>query len=386
MSRTQREFTGNIGRPQPDLDAYSSGFNGVGIGDNANDSTAFESESLSDVNDLTSAWSAVDGFPDSFWMGFDASGALHNQSLGTSLTGLTSLEFNNDLSSVNASPNFNSYSDSSMNTEPSHPQLDGRVGLHSAMMSPPANASHECSREAYETLSNLSLLDATRTHPIASITPGSASLVAKTTPSVPFDQILQINREASERTSRLLACSCARYPHLTLQYASIIALILHWYQQAAGDTQGTPEGLMVSSGDTNLSHRIRPRSISESVSGPQSPWSSGATTTINSTNTTSTPMGPGTPTRSVAPTQIAMGSFNIDDQQVQTALTIQLLLGEIRRTGRLIDIFSSRGTTNIQDFAFSGVDSLYKTLSSWLKLEHSRVTDLMKSRLKEVST
>ena len=83
--------------------------------------------------------------------------------------------------------------------------------------------------------------------------------------------------------------------------------------------------------------------------------------------------------------QMAMGSFNIDDQQVQIALTIQLLLGEIKRTGGLIDLFSLRSSSGVDEFSFSSVDSLYKSLSVWLRREHSRIADAMKSRLKEVS-
>lgn len=44
----------------------------------------------------------------------------------------------------------------------------------------------------------------------------------------------------------------------------------------------------------------------------------------------------------VTPAKMAVGVFNVDDQRVQTAVNIRLVPGEMRRTERLIDQFTSR--------------------------------------------
>lgn len=87
---------------------------------------------------------------------------------------------------------------------------------------------------------------------------------------------------------------------------------------------------------------------------------------------------------------MAIGTFNVDDLRVQTALKIQLLLGEMRRAARLIDQFiASHGSGNQRlrdELSSSGEDSLYQSLDSWLRNEHSRIANMMKSQLQELNT
>jgi hypothetical protein len=64
---------------------------------------------------------------------------------------------------------------------------------------------------------------------------------------------------------------------------------------------------------------------------------------------------------------------------------IQLLLGEIAKIGFLIDLFTSESANGVDEFTSGNVDGLYKSLSSWLRQEHLRVSDILRSRLKDVS-
>ena len=86
----------------------------------------------------------------------------------------------------------------------------------------------------------------------------------------------------------------------------------------------------------------------------------------------------------VAPTHMALGSFNIDNEQVQGALRIQVLLGEVKRTSSLIDL--CRSSSGVNESTFGSVDGLNKSLSSWLRKEHSKIADIMRSRLMEAIT
>ncbi|KAF2475852.1 uncharacterized protein BDR25DRAFT_339825 [Lindgomyces ingoldianus] len=188
---------------------------------------------------------------------------------------------------------------------------------------------HDCSRKAYDMLGRLSLFDDRSLG-----TPLAAD-------EVPFDHVLRLSREASEQLSKLLACSCAPCPSLTFVKASIISKILSWYHQAA---------------------------ICMQVAASR------ALTAIPN---------------SVTPACIAVGSFNVDDERVQAALKIQLLLGEMRRAGLLIDQFTMHGTGSTYHDDQSNpdsVDRLYKHLTTWLKGEHSRIIHIMRSKLRELNS
>jgi len=118
------------------------------------------------------------------------------------------------------------------------------------------------------------------------------------------------------------------------------------------------------------------------MTGSLSSWSS---STVN-TGSAGTPTLTGATAIAVTPTHMTMGSIDVDNKQVQTALRTQLLFGEIRRTSHLIQLFASRSSSDIDEFTFSAVDSLYKSLSSWSRTEHLRITDIIQSKLKEVNS
>lgn len=215
---------------------------------------------------------------------------------------------------------------------------------------------HDCYREAHEIFGSLSFQNM---HPILATPGSSTNPYASLSKCVPLDQILSVNRKSSDQLSHLLRCPCAQSPHLVLLYASIISRILVLYEQAVRQNSLTPE------------YKTEP------LICPPMSWSS----TPLDMGDNYTPLAGGS-ALTVAPTQMAMGSFDIDDQ-MQAVLQIQLVLSEIRRMGAVVDLFASRTSTS-EDSSFSGVSSLYKTLSAWLRKDHTRAAEMMCSRLKHM--
>ena len=80
----------------------------------------------------------------------------------------------------------------------------------------------------------------------------------------------------------------------------------------------------------------------------------------------------------VAEVPVLMGTFNIEDQNLQAVIRNQLLLSELKKTGNLIDRFIS------QDYGESsghGVTSLYSHLGVWLQSEYSKTVRILRLRL-----
>ena len=378
--RRPDEYTGSISRDRPDDNNCSSGATGSVI-----DSIVLNSGPFSSVNSVPSAWDASDDYIDSLMTSVDMSDALQTDLLESSNSNFASLEFDDHLLHTNMQtgsistleiPEVEGFSTSAAETKPSQTQVDENVNFDSVSMPYAGSGAHDCSREAYDILGSLSLLNLNMAHCVPGSASSSASTPASTTHRVPFDYILFLNRESSERLGRLLTCHCARWPHQALLYASIISLVLTWYQEAAGCTQKASWSPVATATDTASPY--------ESSSGSPSPWSTTPVFTAVGTGGASTPTYTGATALAVAPTHMAIGSFNIDDQEVQAALRIQLLLGESRRTGALIDLY--RSSSGINELQFSSVDSLHNSLTSWLKTEHLRIADVMRSRLREVST
>ena len=379
IPRRPEEYTSSISTDRPDDKSCNSGVNG-----SVSDGVFMSSGLFHNVNSVPSAWGAGDSENNSLLTSVDASDVLQNDLSGSSISNFASLDFYRDLLDTNlqsgplstlASPKLEGYPSTAAETTASQPQIDEKVFFDSASMPFAQSGDHDCSREAYDILGSLSLLHLDETRGKPGSASSSASTKASNTHHVPFDHILRLNRESSDRLGRLLTWYCARWPHQALLYASIISLVLTWYEEAAGYTQKVSWSPVATAADTV--------SCRESPSGSQSPWS---TTTVGVLNVDGLriPTYTGATALAVAPTHMAMGSFNIDDEQVQTALRIQVLLGEVKRTGALIDLY--RSSSGVDDFRFSSVDGLYKSLSSWLKNEHSRIADLMRSRLMETST
>lgn len=157
---------------------------------------------------------------------------------------------------------------------------------------------------------------------------------------VPFDHMLCLSREAIDQLTKLQACSCAPCPSLAFLKASIVSKVLLWYHQATICMQAAASRI------------------------------------------------PTTMPPSVPPANIAIGTFSVDDERVQAALKIQLLLGEMRRAGLLIDRFTLHEEDSIINNnkpSLDRVDGLYQHLTTWLKAEHSRIIHIMRTKLREVN-
>lgn len=350
------------------------------------------------VNNVLPAQGTVDGHSDNFKASIDSLDAMHGDLFGHYLPDITSLEFSDGFfanmetapTSTLTPPESERYSTPAPQTDASQTQVDESRYLDNALMSPVSSKSHDCFREAYDILGSLSFHSLNNTHSISeSPSPGSASSTVSSANRVPLDHVLRLNREASERLGHLLTCACAGFPQLTVLCASIISQVLLLYQQAAGYTQSAAWNPTATKQDTALHHASLSGSSPTSGSGSwggSSAWS----TTAASPFGTECPKS-ARPLRqftglAVVPAKMAVGTFNVDDLRVQTALKIQLLSGEMRRVGRLIDQFTSHhsGQCLGDEHTFGGVESLYQSLDSWLRAEHSRIANMMRSRLREL--
>lgn len=257
--------------------------------------------------------------------------------------------------------------------------------LDSGLLPPTDSPYHDCFREAYDILGSLSFQGSVNapnsTTPLPTSTTTSASTLGRNPQSVPLDQMLRLNREASQRLGRLFECVCATCPHHALLYASIISRMLIRYQEAVAET---PEA---ASNNMPL-----PRPSSSSISGDMlSMWPHTANSTIgaggamvacNSTSTSQTECMAGGPDR------MTIGTFDVDDMRVQTALKIQLLSGEMGRVSRLIHQFTSHRSgrdSDKDDYSLRGGNGLYETLDSWLRGEHSSIANTLRSKLRELN-
>ena len=387
VSRTPGEYRGSIDRDRPCNNSCTSGSSGSVV-----DGSVLTSGLFPNINNVPSVWGAVDGYPNSLMTSVDAPDAFHGDLLGPSLQDFLSMEFDDDLLPALASPELEGYSTPEAQTKHSQNQVDESLHFDSTLMPPAGNKGHDCSREAYDILGSLSFLKLKKAYSISQSPPGSASMTANTANPVPLDHVLCLNREISERLGRLLACSCARSPHLALLYASIISQILIWYQQAAGCTQSTSWSPVAVALDTASQQGSLTESSPKSGSGCLGEfftWSNTAASTFSSGSATSTSALADSTGLAVTPAKMAIGTFNVDDSQVQTALRIQLLSGEMRRAGCLIDQFTSHNSGGhglAEEYAFGGVNSLYQSLDSWLRGGHSRIVNMMRSKLRELNT
>ncbi|KAJ5698621.1 hypothetical protein N7462_000626 [Penicillium macrosclerotiorum] len=258
-----------------------------------------------------------------------------------------------------------------------------RPDKYAEYLTPPLSSGcrdHDCPQEVCEILSRLSNINLMKGH----------STPSGTAASVPLDHMLRLNREASEQLRRLLTCPCAKSANLVLLYASNISRVMLWYQQAAACTS-SPSWRQASLTPDATSQNTSPAASSpdySSGSGTGSTnWSSMGT---HSTFHTGATTGGTHSEMSVTTAKMAIGTFDVDDLRVQTALKIQLLLGEMRRASQLIDQFVTSHGAGHQcrddEPNFGGLDTLYQSLDSWLRDEHSRITNWMKARLRELNS
>lgn len=228
------------------------------------------------------------------------------------------------------------------------------------LISPASKSSdeaHSCAREAYEIFRDL-ICPAPSLH-----APESNSI----TVSAQLDQVLQFNRNAIDRLTRVLKCPCATSGHRAMVHASIVSRILIWYQQAAGWTgssSGKPRSSALADSPTS-----RPASSS---SRPPPPAMTAASTSA------SPPSLVQATGFSVEHVPVSIGTFTIEDQKVQAVFRNQLVLSELKKTAKLIDLFTSQ---DLSESSSSGVAGLYSHLGTWLRSEHSKTVRILKYEL-----
>ncbi|KAI1667287.1 Zn clus domain containing protein [Pyrenophora tritici-repentis] len=245
---------------------------------------------------------------------------------------------------------------------------------------PAESKHHDCFLEAYKILGRLAFQGSNQTPCMPQSPTMSVSAVFDMTHDVPLDHMLRCNRESSERLGRLLTCLCLSSPHHALLYASIIDRMLSRYQEATTDT------LAAASYHVSPS---QPSPVSRSGSGSDfSAWSSVTCSTGTDDGGLSDSIATSSHTRpNVKAAKVAIGNFNVDDIRVQTALKIQLLSGEMGRVKDLIDQFDLYKCNGGSDeYTFGGGNGLFETLSSWLRSEHSKLANSLRSKLRELNT
>ncbi|MCJ1366859.1 hypothetical protein MMC16_005989 [Acarospora aff. strigata] len=200
------------------------------------------------------------------------------------------------------------------------------------------SGTHCCYGLAYTTLASL--------HFGSSASPSSFShFIRPPAPPVPtLDHVLRNNKTAISNVLQLLACSCARDPHLAMLYASITSKILIWYQVAAG---------------------IKTSAFSSKAAAAPVP------SAANGSTASPSEMG-----STVALMPITIGAFSLDEED-QESLRRQLLLSALRKAGQLIDTFMTRHSEAGDDLD-GAVGDLYATLGGWLKSELLRTIREMK--------
>ncbi|KAI1655197.1 hypothetical protein F4813DRAFT_398548 [Daldinia decipiens] len=377
----------------PDDSSYSRR-----AGSSISDTILPRTNSSSSINDIHSAWGAAEEYSSHAMTSVSVLDEFHNDQLGPPLTNFSSLDMNewvltniirDEPSSTNLEtepfhlgwPELESSPASTGQTTGAHTPGDDRIYLDSPFMQHDDAKNHDCTREAYEILNSLSSLNISKAHSRTTPPPGTT---ATSINCVPLDFILQLNREATERLGRLLSCSCANYSHLAFLYASIIGQIVLWYSREAGCSKTSSLSPIP---NATIRHGMSPScsSTGSMCRSPSSWLSIGASTANTSVSGSSTPSGTRNAAKDLAPTQMTMGCFSIDDQLVQAALRIQLLLGEMKRVGYLIDVFASRSSTRMDESTSGNIDDLYKNLGSWLGKEHSKIVEMMRVRLRDIS-
>lgn len=229
----------------------------------------------------------------------------------------------------------------------------------------PGGTNHNCYQEAHEMLGSLLLSDSTWNGRRASLeenSPGGGlyNFCHKSHGAMTLDQLLLLNGKAVERLSSLLACPCATSPHLMMLYTSIISAILSRYQSAAGSASCMPCPTWDLLAFQRVSSRAEGINNSVQLGGPM-----------------------------VSPARISIGAFSVDDPKLQSALNVRLLASEVMRVTGLIDqiaSYHSGGSYMCGGTSGDQMDGMYQSFATWLRGEHSRVTDVIRNKLRELES
>jgi len=223
------------------------------------------------------------------------------------------------------------------------------VNNHNASFDSPE--AHSCPRGSYELFRDLICPSPFLHAPEANVTV-SASL----------DEVLHFNSQAIDRLRQLLKCPCAKSGHRIMVHASIISRILIWYQQAAGWSgcsawETRPSAVETSPPPGNESSSSQSSSEVDAASPP---------TLVQSTGF------------AVAQVPVSMGTFSVEDENMQDIFRNQLVLCELKKAANVIDLFTPQ---QLDECSANGVSGLYSHLGAWLRSEHLRTVRMLKARL-----
>jgi hypothetical protein len=190
----------------------------------------------------------------------------------------------------------------------------------SAPTSSPHARHHDCTEIAFSTLSNL--YSPLSYQPNATAFGGSSGLPT-------LDTVLAINKDAIEKVSVLLGCPCSTNPHYSTTVAFTIIKILAWYQAVVGMNSGSADEPF--------------HTLLEAF--------------------TATP--------------IALGAFQLEGE-AEKRFREQLVLGELRRVEKLVDMFADRYCKSLDDKIDTA--GVYGSLEMLLR---SRLRDTVKMTLRD---
>ncbi|KXX74808.1 Aflatoxin biosynthesis regulatory protein [Madurella mycetomatis] len=224
---------------------------------------------------------------------------------------------------------------------PSTPAPDASQGFSSA--TPSVSTTHDCPLESFEVFKDLTAA------------PSLSEKNTDTTILAQLDQVLQANRNAIDRLTRLLECPCVKPPYLVMLHSSIISRVLGLYQQAAGCSQTV---------------RRDPGTETAEHSAPES-----GTAAINTSNIETRTSGM---SDEAAQLPFSLGKFNIEEPCVQFAFKSLLIGNELKRAGNLISLFASQSPGD-------GAEGLRSSLSAWLRDNHASTIRMVRSAIKELN-
>ncbi|KAK3291395.1 uncharacterized protein B0H64DRAFT_408875 [Chaetomium fimeti] len=227
---------------------------------------------------------------------------------------------------------------------------DERDGF--SLATPSVSTEHDCPLKSFQVFRDLTA--------VPSLSEENADTIL-----AQLDRVLQANRNAIDRLTSLLKCSCVKPPYLIMLHSSIISRILGLYQQAAGSAHTVRRGPAAETAQTAAAGSSPASSYSTPASG----------TTINTSNAE---IGTRGISDEVAQLPFSLGRFSIEDPCVQFAFKNLLIGNELKRAGSLIGLFASQS-------AGDNADGLRSSLSAWLRADHSSTVRILRSAIKELN-
>ncbi|KAH6843315.1 hypothetical protein B0I37DRAFT_384169 [Chaetomium sp. MPI-CAGE-AT-0009] len=217
---------------------------------------------------------------------------------------------------------------------------------------PPVSTKHDCAMESFEVFKDLTAAP--------SLSEENADTIL-----AQLDWVLQANRNAIDRLTKLLECSCFKPPYLVMLHSSIISRILGLYQQAAGCAHTVQHGPVAKTAEKAAAGNSPASSYSTPASG----------TAISTSNTEARTSGI---SDEVAQLPFSLGKFNIEEPCVQFAFKNLLIGNELKRAGSLIGLFAAQPPGD-------GAEGLRSSLSAWLRADHSSTVRVLRSAIKELN-